>query len=221
MNAPHEPLARRATALLEGIASGDDSLVHEYYTLLFGFLVDVARRRGRYLAGQAASGFGAEDSVAKNIQGADLETVAHDAVALALRRAVASASRFDPDRGDGASWAVGALGAAYLDVARDLTGSRRAMIQVPTDKSDDIDRTDARSDPLRVVEARDGLERALSQLTSEERFVIVARLHYGMSYREIAAYLFGDDQKTKQVDLTLQQARKKLQTAHAAWVADG
>lgn len=177
-------------------------------------------RRGRFMAADAAAQLHIEGT-SGNVQRADLEEVAEIAALNALRRARASALRFDASRGDGATWALGALRFAYLDAQRDVTGSRSGVHEVPTEDSV----LHARmafdgADPAVQVEARDALRRALAGLSEDERFVLLAKVQHGMAYTEIAALRFGDETRTKLVDRLLQSARKKLTEAQAAWVQE-
>lgn len=220
MAAPHEPLAKRATELLLGVREGSAEAADNYDALLYGFLKNTAMRRGRFMAADAAAQLHIEGS-SGNVQRSDLEDVAEIAALNALRRARASALRFDPSRGDGATWALGALRFAYLDAQREVTGSRSAGHDVPTEDSV----LHARSafddaDPAVQVAARDALERALGALTEDERFVLLAKIHHGMAYTEIAAFRFGDETKTKLVDRLLQSARQKVAHVQAEWVRE-
>lgn len=212
-----DAIARRATALLLAVAGGDANAAVLYEDLLARMLYEVASRRGHYLAVEAARRLNLP-TAGPLVRAADEDEVASVAVQLALKRARGSALRFDPARGDGASWALGALGPAYLDAARQVTRSRRAMTEVPL--GDDVDLPAAASaDPELVAETRDGLARALAELTADERFVVLARLHYGFTYAEIAERLFGDVEATKRVDRLLQAARVKLRAAEQRWVS--
>ncbi len=217
--AAHEPLAERATRLLSAVARGDSEAASQYDALLFGFLRETALRRGRALAGEAAARAGVEVGSGAFVPAAELEEVATLAAEIALRRARASALRFDPERGDGASWALGALGHAYRDAVREVRRSRRGLVEEPTDDAAlaaHAPLTDA--DPYLQVEIRDALARALGRLEPYERFAILALLQYGMPYAEISLYLFGDETQTKRVDRLLQSARAKLRQAHAEWL---
>ena len=217
--AAHDPLAERATSLLSAVAQGDTEAASQYDALLFGFLRDTALRRGRALAGEAAARAGVEVGSGGFVPASELEEVATVAAEIALRRARASALRFDPNRGDGASWALGALGHAYRDAVREVTRSRRGLVEQPTE--DAALATHAAlidADPYLQVEVRDALARALEKLQPNERFAILALLQYGMPYAEISLYLFGDETQTKRVDRLLQSAREKLRHAHAEWL---
>jgi DNA-directed RNA polymerase specialized sigma24 family protein len=74
------------------------------------------------------------------------------------------------------------------------------------------------SDPTVQVEVKDALQRALDLLTDDERYVILATLQYGFTYRETAELRFGDATETKRVDRLLQTARAKLREVHQAWI---
>lgn len=215
----HEPVAARATALLAAIRGGDEAAASEYYALLFQVLFDQAKRRGRLLASRVPGG-----STLPPIRIADLEDVAALAAEFALERARGNAHRFDPSRGDGASWALGALPAAYLDAARSVTQSRRVHSEAELlvdDLADEVERQGAplavTTDPESIVIARDELDRLLAELTEDERYVVLAKMHLGLSYAEIALYRFHDPSRTKHVDHLLQSSRRKLDAAERRW----
>jgi DNA-directed RNA polymerase specialized sigma24 family protein len=218
----HEPIAARATALLEAVREGDVSAAEEYVGLLWPILRNIAMRRGRALAARAPGG-----AYVPDVPDASLEDVASRAAYAALERATGNAFRFDRERGDGASWALGALPAAYLDAARDVTGSRRAYAGSEVlvgDLAEEEDRAglpaSVTAGPEEIVVARDRLERALAELSEDERYVVLAKLHLGMSYAEIALYRFRDPALTKKVDRLLQSAKRKLEEADERWRAE-
>ncbi len=220
MAAPHEPLARRATELLLAVRNGSEAAANEYDALLFGFLKNTAMRRGRFMAADAAAQLHIR-ARSTGVRRSDLDEVATLAAVTALSRARASALRFDPERGDGATWALGALRFAYLDAEREVTGSRSVATDVPTDDAVLHARMEFdQADPAIQVEARDTLQRALSSLTDDERFVLLAKVQHGMAYSEIAEFRFGDESRTKLVDRLLQSARRKLAEAQAEWIRD-
>jgi RNA polymerase sigma factor (sigma-70 family) len=212
----HELLARNATALLLAVKAGDTTAVAGYDALVFPTVFETAQRRGRYIAATDAEKLGSYLPVVRD---ADLDEVALVAAEMALARARGSALRFDPTRGDGFSWALGALGGAYLDAARNITGTRR-MLQVASIEDEQLEQTPAgpTSDPQVTVEARQALEQALAALDDDERYVILAKSQYGFSYREIAELLWGDETRENVVDRLLQTARRKLRVAQRAWV---
>jgi DNA-directed RNA polymerase specialized sigma24 family protein len=217
----HDPLAELSTQLLMAIAAGDTNAATEYDALLFDFLRNVAQTRGRFLAADAASRTGATPLGAQLPlpDGIDLDEAASLAAQIALARARASALRFDHTRGDGASWALGNLGHAYRDAQRELGRTRRLLVEVPVE--DELLQGYAGmapNDPYEAAAERDSLERALDLLDDDERYVIIAQVHYGLTYREIAVYRFDDPEATKKVDRLLQSAKHKLRQAHELWV---
>jgi DNA-directed RNA polymerase specialized sigma24 family protein len=219
-----DAIARRATALLLAVAGGDINAAVLYDDLLFPLLFETARRRGRWMARDAAQrlSIGSGSMIAVPTAGeVDLEEVAAVASERALARARGSALRFDAERGDGASWALGALGLAYVDALRELSRSRRHLQELPMEDLPDRSRYGGQEgyDPQDIVVTRDALERALGALTEQERFVVLGRYQYGLSYREMAAYLFEDESATKRVDRLLQTARVKLEGEQARWVS--
>lgn len=214
-------IATRATVLLLGVRDGDENAVPLYDDLLFETLRETALRRGRFLAADAAASFGGA-APGGDLSGVDWGALAADAATTALIRARAAALRFDPAKGDGVSWALGALGAAYLDELRKATGARRTMREVPLSQIDPVDPLagSGAGDPHTVAEARDSLRRALAELDEDERYVVVAALHYGMSHREIAAYRFHDEAQERRVGRVLERARARLRTAHDQWLQE-
>lgn len=215
-----DAIAGRATALLLAIKDGNADAVGLYDDLLFERLRATGLRRGRFMAASAAANFGGAAPGGDDLSSVDWDAVASDAATTALMRARASALRFDPERGDGVSWALGALGTAYLDVLRNATGARRSVRELPLSDMDVVDPLAGSlgGDPQTVAEARDALRRALATLDDDERFVVVAALQYGMSHREIAAYRFGDPGQERRVGRVLERARHRLRGAHADWL---
>lgn len=220
MTALHEPLARRATELLLAVQRGSEAAANEYDALLFDFLKNTAMRRGRFMAADAAAQLHIS-ATSTEVRRSDLDEVATLAALTALSRARAAALRFDSRRGDGATWALGALRFAYLDAERQVTGSRSVATDVPTEDAVLHARMEFdQADPAIQVEARDALQRALASLTDDERFVVLAKVQHGMAYSEIAELRFGDESNTKLVDRLLQSARRKLADAQAEWIRD-
>ena len=216
-----EAVAARATALLLAVRDGNRNAVELYDDLLFETLLATGLRRGRFLAASAAARFGAA-APQGDLSGVDWDAVASDAANTALARARAAALRFDPAKGDGVSWALGALGPAFLDELRKATGARKRIEELPLSDMDVVNPLagSAGGDPHTIAAARDSLRRALAALDDDERYVVVAALHYGMSHREIAAYRFGDPDQERRVGRLLERARYRLRGAHAEWVQD-
>jgi len=215
----HRPFAARATQLLLSVAKGHTTAAPEYDALLFDFLRTIALRRGRFLAADAIKTYGTSATGPVRIPSdTDPHEVAIVAAEIALARARASALRFDPMKSDGASWALGNLGHAYRDALRELGRTRRLLVEIPADEATlSVHAAPARDDPAMAAEEQDLLTRALAELTDDERYVIVAQAHYGLTYAEIALYRWKDETATKRVDRLLQSAKRKLAEVQAAW----
>lgn len=218
-----EPFADRATELLVRLAHEQDpQLARAYDELLFKDLYNVVRRRGVALA-MRASQTAVKGVWLPRVQPADLDAIALDATVGALERARRTADRFDPERGDGATWALGAAGFAYIDAVRDFYLVRRKGEAVNVDPAELDELTDQQSSvatPEQIAETRAALMDALDRLTPDERYVVLAQAQYGMSYTEMATYRFGNPLEVKRVDRLLQSARRKLAEAERAWNAD-
>jgi DNA-directed RNA polymerase specialized sigma24 family protein len=218
-----DPFAERATELLVRLAHEQDpQLARAYDELLFKDLYNVVRRRGVSLAMRAAE-TAVKGVWLPRVQPGDLDAIALDATVGALERARRTADRFDPARGDGASWALGATGFAYIDAVRDFYLVRRKGELVNVDPADLDELADQRTTGAtteQIAETRAALMDALERLTSDERYVVLAQAQYGMSYTEIATYRFGSPLETKKVDRLLQSARRKLTVAERAWNED-
>ncbi len=215
-----ERFAARATDLLVRLAQETDpALERAYDELLFKDLYDVVRRRAIALAMRPG-----ETSIKgvwlPRVQPGDLDAITLDATVAALECARRTATRFDPERGDGASWALGAAGYTYVDAVRDFYLARRKAAVESVDPHELGELPDPRgsgANPEQVAETRAALVDALSRLTDDERFVVLAQAQYGMSYAEIAQYRFGGPLNVKRVDRLLQSARRKLAHAERAW----
>ena len=212
-------VAEEASRLLVAVAAGDEEAAQRYDTLLYPVLLKVVKLRGQSLQQQARGLVGRSVSVPV-VPAGDINMIANDVTVEALSRARRNASKFDPARGDGATWAINAAALAYVDVVRTTYGTRRVASAVPVDP-DELDAPASLSgfDPAAITETRAALDAALQGLTREERFVVLARYQAGMPYAEIALYLFDDAQKSKAVDNLLQSARRKLAAAERDWNA--
>lgn len=219
--ASDKDFASYATELLLRIASDPQPKdVRAYDTLLFRPLYNMVRHRGASLAADAAQALASPGIHVPPVAPADLDAVAIDVTVAALERARRTADRFDPARGDGATWAIGAAKFAYIDVVREFYQSRRRAHVVPVDPADLPELSAARqaaASPEQVAETRAALLDALGRLDEDERTAILAREQGGMSYTEIASYMFGDPTLTKRVDRLLQSARVKLRAAERVW----
>ena len=112
-----------------------------------------------------------------------------------------------------------------MDVVRATYGTRRALTIVPTDDealAAAMDSVRSAPDPAIIVEQRAALDAAMAALTDEERFVVLATMHYGFSYAETAQLLWGDAGQVRRVDRIRQSARRSLALVfHEAWLLSG
>jgi DNA-directed RNA polymerase specialized sigma24 family protein len=213
-------IASRASMLLRAIAAGVPGAAEDYDTLIYPLIYRVVKHRGRLLASQAARGTGTDNLPVPVVPGCDLEWIAHDVAVHALTRAKATAKRFDETRGDGLMWAIRAASFSYIDVVRETYGTRRFLKMVPTEHeqlSELAEDAVTAADPALIIEQRHALDAALSALAYDERRVVLATSHYGLSYAETAELVFGDPGQVGRVDRVLRSARRKLIEAERKW----
>ena len=216
-------IAARASMLLRAVAAGVPDAAREYDTLLYPLVYAAAKQRGRVLASQAARLTGTDGISVPVVPACDVDLIANDVAVHALEHARAAARRFDPARGDGVTWALRVAAFSYVDVVRATYGTRRALTIVPSDDEElaaAVDTGGSAPDPAVVVEQRAALDAALAALTRDERFVVLATMHYGLSYAETAEQLFGDAGQVRHVDRLRQSARRSLAEAEKRWRAD-
>jgi len=209
--------------LLRAVAAKVPGAAQDYDTLLYPLLYAAVKQRGHLLSSQAARLTGTDGIPVPPVPACDIEWIAHDVAVHALARARATAQRFDPARGDGATWALRAARFSYIDVVRAAYDARRTLKVVPTEDQQLIDASDRAGcapDPAVVVAQRQALDAALSALTDEQRLVVLATIHYGFSYAETAYLLCGDATMVRRVDRLLQTARRALAAAERRWRAE-
>lgn len=215
-----EELAARASSLLLAVAAGDPQAATAYDTLMYPLVLAAVRKRGQLLVLNAQELTGTDGMHVPQVQACDTEWIANDVTVLALDRARARASQFDPARGDGATWALRQASFAYVDVVREAYGARRAMSIVPTEDEalhKQLDLATTVPTPERIVEARAALDAALAEMPELNRKVLILAVHHGSTYAEIAEMLFQDATATKKVDKILQTSRRMLRAAQARW----
>jgi DNA-directed RNA polymerase specialized sigma24 family protein len=216
-------IASRATLLLRAVAAGVPGAAQDYDTLLYPLIYSMVKQRGRLLASRAARLTGTDGIPVPAVPACDVDWIANDVAVQALERARAAAHRFDPARGDGLMWAMRAASFCYVDVVRATYGTRRGLAIVPTEDqhlieaADSADRAPA---PAVIVEQRAALDAALAALTDQERFIVLATVHYGLSYSETAQLLFDDAGQVRRVDRLRQSARQALAKAEQQWRAE-
>lgn len=220
MPEPDDLVAANATALLLACARGDEDAGAQYVELLYPHLRPIVRERTDVLLRHATRLVGQPALSLPTVAAQDRDHLANTATFEGLTRARRNAAKFDPSRGDGFGWALGATALAYLDAVRTEYGSRRQLQEVLVD-DEQLALLQHELPPAHVtdeiVERRQRLDAALAELTELERYVILAKLHYGLTYAEIAQYRFGEATPTsiKRVDKLLQSARARLRAKEA------
>lgn len=215
-------IATRASLLLRAIAAGVPGAAQDYDALLYPLVYSMVKQRGHRLAARAAGLTGTDVMAVPVVPACDADLIANDVAVHALERARSTARRFDQARGDGVTWALRAAAFSYVDVVRATYGTRRALTIVPTEDDQLTKAADAAHvtpDPAIIVEQRATLDAALAALTREERFVVLATMHLGLSYAETAQQLFGDPNQVRRVDRLRQSARRALNDAELRWRA--
>lgn len=123
-NEGEHALEERAAALLRRQSEGDQALASEFDALLYPVVLGYVKQRNRSLGETIARRTGGVNP-APIVEAQDLDEVAHETTLLALRRARASAGRFDATLGSAVSWVLRAAAFAYLEVARKYARDRR------------------------------------------------------------------------------------------------
>lgn len=121
---------------------------------------------------------------------------------------------------DGLMWAIRAASFSYIDVVRETYGTRRFLKIVPTEPeqlNEIAEGSVTAPDPALVVEQRHALDAALGALADDERRVVLAVSHYGLSYAETAKLVLGEPGQVGRVDRLLRSARRKLAEAERKW----
>lgn len=210
--------ATRATALLLAVAAGRPGAVTALQTELYPLLFNRAKQRATSMSTTVRMG---TDGIAvPAVPAADRDSVAHDVTVQALERLVQTAGRFDPDAGDGLTWAFRQVNFCYIDVVRNTYQARRALQVVPTADEKLVEIAQPRSytaDPALVAEARAALRAALDTLSEEERSVILAIMDQGHTYAETALMVYGDAAATDRVDRVKRRAKQKLAAFEQSW----
>jgi DNA-directed RNA polymerase specialized sigma24 family protein len=208
--------SQRALALLNAVArEPSPTAVRVFDEFFYPLVVAYVRKRHRMLGLEVAARSGNGGSAAPLLSRHQIDEAAHVTALTALRRARASARRFDPERGSPVAWVLRAAGFAYVEVAKAMAqDERRLMTQAEADAEADIGQPApaAMSDPAEAVAGQDLIDQVFLVLADDERAVAILRLRYDSTYAEIAEALFGDASATKRVDHLLYSARRKLAT---------
>jgi DNA-directed RNA polymerase specialized sigma24 family protein len=186
-----------------------------YYEIVWRYL----RANHRVLAARVAGYVGYSGSVAPPILEAEVDEVAHDATATALRRVRQNAAKFDPTKGSPTKWVIGNSEYAYIEVAKEVVKARRSDRLEFVDPDDLLDERDpnptTEEHVLRQLDDADALADAAQHLSEREFAALRLRATAGYSRGEAAERIFGDATMKKQVDGLVERGARKLAAAWA------
>jgi DNA-directed RNA polymerase specialized sigma24 family protein len=207
---------KRALALLNAVGRDPSpTAVRAFDEFFYPIVLRYVLKRHRFIGLEIARRTGAGGvSAAPMLADHQVEEAAHTTALIALRRARASARRFDPEAGDPVAWVVGAAAFAYVEVAKAMRREREDLApgaDVAPERA-----TPSEDQPADILERQDLLDDLFLVLGDEERAVVILVLRYSYSYAEAAEVLLGDPAATKRIDYLLQSARRKLAPRWAA-----
>lgn len=215
-----EELDRRGRALLAELAHDpDDACARQFDGLYYEVVWRYLRANHAILATRVARYLGVEGSVAPQVLEDEVDEVAHDATATALRRVRQNAWKFDSTRGSPTRWAIGAAEYAYIEVAKGIVRARRSdklEFVDPVDLVDEPDRNPTTEEHvLRQLEDEEALADAARHVSEKEFAALRLRATAGYSRSEAAERIFGDATMKKQVDGLVERGARKLAKAWA------
>lgn len=200
--------SKQALSLL--LAVGRDSTptaakaFDEFY---YPFIREYVLERHSLIGFDVAKWAGASGSAAPDLAPEQLDEASHRATVTALRRARASAVRFDPALGTAIAWVRRAAAYAYVEVAKELAAERAGLAR----ESEVPDQVPAAGEDVAETLSRQQLlDDLFLVLSDDERRVVALVLRHGYTYKEAAHTLLGSPDETKKVDRLLQSARQKL-----------
>jgi DNA-directed RNA polymerase specialized sigma24 family protein len=214
-----ENLNRLGGALLAELADdANEDCARQFDALFYEPVWKFARAHHDRFSSRVARYLGLDEAVAPEVLPDEVDEVAHDATALALRRVRENAGRFDPNRGQLFQWLIGAVEYAYIEVAKTVVAARRSdrlQFRAPEDVPD-IPSSAPTTEELVLQQIRDAetFASAASHVSEKEFVALRLVVTLGYSYAEAAQCIFGDPEMTRQVDGLLTRGKKKLA---AAW----
>ena len=162
-----------------------------YYEIVWRYLRTnhsvLGRRVARYL--------GQEGTLAPALLAEEVDEVAHDATATALRRVRSNATRFDPARGTPTHWVLGNAEYAYVDVAKEVVRARRSELLKFVDPGDLLEAKDPSPSTeehiLGHIADAEALAEVAKHVSEREWIAIRLRITVGYSRGETALLMFG------------------------------
>jgi DNA-directed RNA polymerase specialized sigma24 family protein len=210
---------RLGRALLARLAEDPDNLecARQFDSLFYEIVWRYLRLNHSALGARVARYLGVGGSVAPTVLEEEVDEVAHDATATALRRVRHNAGGFDPRRGTPTQWVIGSATYAYVEVATEIVNARRSDALRFVDPAELIDAEDpgqtTEEHVLRQLDDADALADAASHLSEREFAALRLRVTACYSRAEAAEAIFGDPEMKKQVDGLVERASRKLAEA--------
>ncbi|HEX6679826.1 MAG TPA: hypothetical protein VF063_04195 [Gaiellaceae bacterium] len=214
-----DELDRRGCALLARLVDEPDEedCARQFDTLYYEIVWRYLRAKHRVLATRVARYLGVAGAVAPQVLDEEVDEVAHDATATALRRVRQNAERFDGAKGTPTQWVIGAAEYAYVEVAKAVVSARRSDVLEfvdPLDLFDEPDRNPTTEEHvLRQFEDAEALADAARHVSEKEFLALRLRATAGYSRAEAAKMIFGDATMKKQVDGLVERGARKLAQA--------
>ncbi|HEX4033723.1 MAG TPA: hypothetical protein VHX66_04700 [Solirubrobacteraceae bacterium] len=214
-----DDLDQRGAELLAELAhdpGGDPARQFDalYYELVWRYL----RANHATLGSRVARYMGADGVATPSVLDEEVAEVAHEATVIALRRVREHAGRFDAARGTATGWVIGAAEFAWIEVAKTIVAARRSddLVFVPVEDLHEWADPNPSTEEhvIRHLQDAEAFADAADHLTEDEWTALRLVITGGYSYAEVAAMIFGDETKTRQVDGLLQRGKNKLA---AAW----
>ena len=220
---PIEEIDRRGRALLAALAADPDNqdCARQFDTLFYEAVWRYLRVNHAVMATRVARHLGLPGAVAPAVLAEEVDEVAHDATATALRRVRQNARKFDGSKGRPTQWVIGAAEFAYIEVAKAVVAARRSDDLVFLDPLDPTNRLNTEFDRnptteehvLRQLEDADALADAARHVSEKEFLALRLRATAGYSRGEAAERIFGDATMKKQVDGLGERGGRKLAEA--------
>lgn len=214
-----EELDRRGRALLAALVAGPNpDCARQFDTLFYEVVWRYLRANHAVLSARVARYLGVLGNVAPQVLADEVDEVAHDATATALRRVRQNAWKFDPERSP-TRWVIGAAEYAYVEVAKEVVRARRSdelRFVDPLDLLGEADTNPTTEEHvLRHLGDEQALADAASHLSEREFFALRLRVVAGYSRGEAAEKIFGDASMARQIDGLVERGKRKLANA---WV---
>ncbi len=214
-----DEIDRQGRRLLAYLAThpDDPGAARQFDALYYEIVWRDLRARHGVLGWRVARYLGKEGTLAPALLAGEVDEVAHDATATALRRVRRNAAKFDPAKSSASNWVIGNAEFAFVEVAKEVVRARRSELLKFVDPGDLLETEDPNQSTeehvLRHIADADALEEAASYVSEREWVAIRLRITIGYSRGEAALAIFGDSTMKKQVDGLVERGLRKLERA--------